>query len=329
MNYQQFLMNLEGGRISPLYLFSGQEEFLKEEVVKRLRDFLLAPGTIDLNYHLFYGKEDSGARIVEAASTLPFMSEKRLVVVKEGERLGVSDKKEILKYAQSPSPSTCLVLLIDKIDRRESFYSLLMESGEEVSFKSISKGDILGWIKNRAREEGKRITPQAAFELKERAGGSLRELTGHLTKLFLYAGDKKDIGVEEVRALVGEGRETSSFDLTEAISERKKDKALKILGKILSEGRKAPEIIGLIAWQMRRIAEAKSRIARGEKPMEVCQYLGIFPFFRKKFISQVKKFSLPKLRENFYSLLEADRQFKSGKLTPDLILEFLVIKLCA
>ncbi len=67
MNYQKFLLNLEGGRVSPLYLFSGREEFLKEEVIKKLRDSLLAPGTVDLNYHLFYGKEDSVARIVEAA----------------------------------------------------------------------------------------------------------------------------------------------------------------------------------------------------------------------------------------------------------------------
>ncbi len=328
MNYQKFLLNLEGGRISPLYLFSGPEEFLKEEVLKKLRDSLLPPGTVDLNYHLFYGKEDSGARIVEAASTFPFLSEKRLVVVKEGEKLGVADKKELLRYAQSPSPFTCLVLLIDKIDRRESLSALLVKSGEEVSFKAISKKDILGWIMNRAGAEGKKITPQAAFELKERIGGNLRELTGHLTKLFLYAGDKKDIGVEEVRDLVGEGRETSHFDLTEAISERKKDRALKILRKIISEGGKAPEIIGLISWQMRRIAEAKSRISRGEAAMDVCQSLGIFPFFRKKFLSQVKKFSLPKLRENFYFLLESDRQFKSGRLTPDLILELLVIKLC-
>ncbi|MCD5397727.1 DNA polymerase III subunit delta [candidate division NPL-UPA2 bacterium] len=329
MNYQQFLLNLEGGSISPLYLFSGPEEFLKEEVIRKLRDSLLEPGAIDLNYHLFYGKEDSGARIVETASTLPFMSEKRLVVVKEGEKLRTSDKKEISKYAQSPSPSTCLVLLLDKIDRRENFYLLLTKSAEEISFKPVRENDLIGWIGNRVKEEGKKIAPQAAFELKERVGGNLRELTNHLTKLFLYAGDKKDIGIEEVRALVGEGRETNSFALTEAISEKKKDKALKILGKILSEGRKAPEIIGLIAWQMRRIAETKSRITRGETPMEACQALGIFPYFRKKFISQVKKFSSPELRESFYSLLEADRQFKSGKLSPSLILEFLVIKLCA
>ncbi len=329
MNYQRFLLNLEGGSISPLYLFSGQEEFLKEEAVKRLRDSLLAPGAVDFNYHLFYGKEDSGARIVDAALTLPFMSGKRLVVVKEGEKLGVSDKKEMLKYAQSPSPSTCLILFIDKIDRRDNFYSLLMESGKEVSFNPVRENDIIGWIENRARKEGKMIAPRAAFELKERIGGNLRELTNHLTKLFLYIGDKEEVGVEEVRVLVGEGRETNSFTLTEAISEREKGKALKILGKILSEGRKAPEIIGLIAWQMRRIAEAKSRIAREETAAEVCKSLGIFPFFQKKFISQVKKFSPPQLRENFYSLLKADRQFKSGRLTPDLILELLVIKLCA
>ncbi len=302
---------------------------MKGEVVKRLRDFLLEPGTVDLNYHLFYGKEDSGARIVEAASTLPFMSEKRLVVVREGEKLAASDKKEILRYGQSPLSSTCLILLMDKIDRRESFYTFLMKSGEEVSFNSVKEKDISSWIMNRARKEGKKITLQAALELKERVGGNLRELTNHLTKLFLYVGDKEEVGVEEVRALVGEGREISSFALTEAISERKKDKALKILGKIFSEGRKAPEIIGLISWQMRRLAEAGSRIARGETALEVCQSLGIFPFFRKKFVSQAKKFSPPELKENFYSLLEADRQFKSGKLTPGLILELLVIKLCA
>lgn len=329
MNYQQFLLNLRKGEIFPLYLFSGPEEYLKKEALKKLRDILIPPEALDFNYHVFYGKEDSGVKISETASTLPFMYEKRLVIVRDAEKLSSSDSEAILNYASSPSSFTCLVIVVGKVDRRKKLYSLFTKSGREVSFKQARPGDILGWIRTRVREEGKRITSEAAFEIRERAGGDLGILSGHLAKLFLYVGDSPNIGVKEVRLLIGEGRETSSFELVEAISERKKAQALKILGRILAEGRKAPEIIGLIAWQMRRVAAAKSRIIQGENPGKVAQSLGVFPFFQKKFLSQVKQFSLEKLSENFCLLLKADKQFKLGKLTPDLALELLLVNLCA
>ncbi len=325
MNYQEFLAKLGKGKVEPIYLFSGEEDFLQEEVLKKLKAYLLSSETADLNYQLFYGREAKGGEITETASTLPFTSEKRLVVVKEADRLGVSDKEEVIRYAQAPSPSTCLVLMGSKFDRRGRFY----KSGKEVSFKPVYEKDLINWIIFRGRERGKRIAPRAAFELKERVGKNLRELDSELSKLLIYAGDKKEIGAEDVRALVGESKEVRTYHLTEAIGEKKTDKALKMLRKLLEEGRKAPEIIVFITYQMRRMARAKARLNRGEVWDEVLESLEIPTFLWKRFIAQIKNFSPQKLRENFYHLLQADLQSKSGRLTPRLVLELLVIKLCS
>ena len=329
MNYQEFLGKLGKGKVEPIYLFSGEEDFLKEEVLKKLKAHLLKTETADLNYQLFYGREAKGGEITETASTLPFISEKRLVVVKEADRLPASDKDEIIRYAQAPSPFTCLVLMSSKFDRRERFYSNLMKSGKEVSFKPVYEKDLINWIIFRGKERGKQIAPRAAFELKERVGKSLRELESELSKLLIYAGDKKEIGAEEVRALVGESKEVKTYNLTEAIGEKKTGKALKILRKLLEDGKKAPEIIGLITWQMRRMARVKARIDKGEAQNEALESLDVPAFLWRRFISQIKNFSLQKLRENFYHLLQADLQSKSGRLNPRLVLELLVIKLCS
>ncbi|MCD5390725.1 DNA polymerase III subunit delta [candidate division NPL-UPA2 bacterium] len=328
MNYQEFLGKLGRGAVEPIYLFFGEEDFLKEEALKKLMAYLLRPETADLNYQLFYGREVKGGEISEAASTLPFGSEKRLVVVKEADRLPASHKEEIIRYAQAPCSSTCLVLIASKVDRRGRFYSSLTKSGKEVSFKLIYEKDFINWIIFRGRERGKRITPRAAFELVERVGKSLRELDNQLSKLLIYAGDKKEISAEEVRALVGESKEVKTYHLTEAIGEKHRGKALKILSKLLEEERKAPELIGLITYQMRKMARVNARIDRGEAQNEVLESLEIPTFLWRRFIAQIKNFSPEKLRENFYHLLQADLQSKSGRLSPRLVLELLVIKLC-
>lgn len=329
MNYREFTGKLGKGKVELIYLFSGEEDFLQEEALKKLKSYLLSPETANLNYQFFYGRESRGGEIAGTASTAPFISEKRLVVVKEADRLPASDKEEIIRYAQAPSPFTCLVLMGSKFDRRERFYSNLVKSGKEVSFQPIYEKDLTNWIIFKSREKGKQIAPRAAFELKERVGKSLRELESELSKLLIYAGDKKEIGVQEVRALVGESKEVKAYNLTEAIGERQKGKALKILGKLLDDGKKAPEIIGLIAYQMRKMSRARARLNRGEARDEALESLEIPTFLWRRFLYQIKNFSPQKLRENFYHLLQADLQSKSGRLTPRLVLELLIIKLCS
>ena len=316
---QEFLSRIQKGITPPIYIFSGKDEFLKENTVKKLKEFIVKPGTGELNFNLFYGEESTGADIIRAASTLTLTGDKQLIIVKNADKLRASAKTIIKSYSHSPNPSACLVLLVTKND-----YKI----GDEVVFAPPSERESVAWIRRQVREKGWSISSQAAFELKEKTGVDTRALNNEIEKLTLYCGDKKNITPEDIRLLVGDSKEVIVFGITNAINKREAEKALTILKKLPGGEKKTPGVIGAIAWQMRRLASAKTKIKYGEEGAAVCREMRIPFLFQGEFISCVKALGWNKIKKDFRSILQAELDFKSGRFSPELLLELLIMELC-
>ncbi len=324
MKYQYFISNLKK-RISPFYLFEGEEDLLKEEALEEAASLLLEPENRIFDLNIFYGDEASGLEIASQASTLPFLSKKRLVVVKDAGALKKSDREELLTYARDPSPASCLILLIDRLD---GGFAKIVRYGEVVSFPSLTDYQLIGWIIDRVKKEGKWFSRQAAFLLREKVRGDLRTINNELVKLISYLGERTKIEPDDVKAVVGESRENTVFDLTDSIGERDGERALKILQRLMREGTRAPAIIGALVWQMRRIFRAKERVRRGASLREALRSLKVPYFSAKKFTAIMENFTSEDLVRSFRLLLKADVDSKLRGLDRELLLQLLVVELC-
>jgi len=313
ISYQEFLSRTQKGTTSPIYLFSGEDEFRKEGAVKELKKSIFKSGIDELNLNLFYGEESTGSDIIKAASHPTLTGDKRLVIIKNADKLRVSAKAIIKNYSHSPFPSTCLVLLMGKNDYK---------FGVEVVFTLPSERESIAWIMERAKEKGWSISRQAALELKEKVGINTQILNNEIEKLTLYCWDKKNITPEDIRTLIGDSKKVIIFGITNAIKKSEAKKALTILKK-LSWGEKK-SLTNIIAWQMRQLASAK----HGEKNIVAGREVSAPSFFQQELVSWAQELGWDRLKSFFRSTLQAEFDFKSGRFPPELVLELLIIRLC-
>lgn len=319
ISYKEFLSRTQKGLTPPIYVFSGKDEFCKERAVKKLKKITLKQGAGELNLNLFYGEESTGSDIIRAASTPTLTGDKQLIIVKSADKLKASAKTIIKNYSRSPFASTCLILFVTKNDYR---------LGDEVVFAPPSEREAITWITKRARERGWSISPQAAFELKEKVGTDTNALESEIEKLALYCWDKKNITPEDIRVLVGDSKEVVIFNITNAINKGNAKKALAVLKKTSGGEKNVLSIINAIAWQMRQLAIAKTKINHGEEGAAVCREIRVPFFIQQEFISCVRALEWDKLKKNFRSILQAEFDFKSGRSLPESALELLIIRLC-
>jgi DNA polymerase-3 subunit delta len=118
IDYQNLFRKIKRGEIGPLYLFAGAEEYLIEEAIRLIKEKLIVKGEEELNYDMLYGFETSIQTILEKVETVGFFGNKRLVVVQSVNSLKDKDKKHLISYCENPFPSSCLVLVDEKIDSK-------------------------------------------------------------------------------------------------------------------------------------------------------------------------------------------------------------------
>lgn len=319
------IKDIEKGKILPVYLFCGSERQLMEEALKKVESLVVDPSTRCFNYNLFQGTEVSAENIISVAQTVPMMARKRLVVVKDVDKLAASELDRLSRYIKDPSPTTCLVLAADKVDMRKGLFQALKPAA--VYFEPLYENQVPSWIKKEAEGKGKSITPDAVHYLAEAVGNDLMKLRNELEKAALYVGDRKEIAAGDIENVTTRSKLESIFKLTDAVGSRDAAKALKVLADLLESGENGVKILYMVTRHLRLIYKVKELMEAGLKGDSVSKEAGVHPFVLKGVISQVKGFSKAGLREAFKMLLEADTSLKSGKLSERLVLEGLFLDL--
>jgi DNA polymerase-3 subunit delta len=216
--YEDLMRGLRQGKIQPVYLFFGDEEFLIQEAVSLILAKTVDPASQDFNFNTVYCKGTTGSEIVNLAQTLPFMSERRTVIAKEIEALKAGDLEELIAYLKDPSPSTCLILLANQPRfEKKTVINAVESHGAVTRFFALLDREIVPWINGWAKAKGLTIQNDAAQYVWQTLGNDLQAIGNELEKTSVFLKDRKTIGLEDVKSVVGDFREYTSFDLAEAV----------------------------------------------------------------------------------------------------------------
>lgn len=312
-----------------IILFAGEEEFLKEQELSRIKTELFKGDKTNLNYDLFYGREADGEKMIESVSTRPLLSSRRLVVIKDVEQLSIFNKDLLLNYCSHPSQFTLLILEThQKNVNRDKFLTSISQYARVVFFKPLYDQKLFSWMRQRLMAEGKKISNDALELLKENASEGLGNLARLIENIVIYAKDRNEISSLDVEKAVGGDINADTFKFADALGKKNFPRAIEILTTLFKEGKETIQILGMILWHLRRIDKAKRMIERGKAKDDLSRTLRINPYFLGNFIKQVECFSVEDLKEAFQILLETDSNIKSGKIKPNLALELAVVKLC-
>lgn len=327
---QQLLAHLKQGRLSPLYLFYGESEFQLEKILSRIRETLVPEEVREFNLHIFYGdeKELSASSILDAATSFPFMSDARLVILRRTEALPEAFMEALIPYLERPMDTTCIIFVSSRPDFRKKFYRTIREKGVSVNFKKMQDREVVPWIKATAKDMGLKMGGEACASLQQIVGNRLRDLYSELEKLHLRYGPAA-VSEEQVKESAIFSRMYTVFELMDEISCRRGDRALSALNRFLEEEGEgaALRVMGMLTRQVRLLWQVRSIASRGGGDQEVVRKLGLRGFAAGKLIQQSKQWHEEELEEVLHFLYEADGLMKSGA-RGRLILENILFRLC-
>lgn len=325
---QDLIASLGRGDVAPVYLLYGEEDFLAGEALDAILKAALAGGDRTFNLDVLAGDETGGKEIVARASSFPMAGGRRVVVVRDADRLTAHDLDILSAYVAGPSPSACLILVAVKPDMRKKPFTMIRKSGGAVECKRLYENQIPAWIAGQVRTDGRRIEPEAVKLLTACIGTSLRELRGELDKLEVYAGEREEITAADVAALVGMSREYTPFELQKAVGRRDTPRAMTILGEILEAGGALPLVFATMTNYFLTLWKLHDLRRRGVGAKEQASQARVNPYFMKEYQDALAHQSPGACERALLLLAEADERTKSGGEDPRRVMEELILLLC-
>ena len=314
---------------SPVYFLTGEEPFLMEQALEKIEKFLKAD---DLNKEVFYGAETSGKDILNAAETLPFLGDSRVVIVKDAQKLEAGETQILTEYLSNPAPTSCVIFLHNASKKKSSAFSKKCETSKScvaVECRKQYDYEVKPFIQSQFKKLGKTIDLRAVERMIDENGLDLYNLNNEIEKLALYTGKRPQITIEDIELTSGYTKEINAYALATHIEQRDRKKALFVLEKLLEEGEAETVILYAISSAVRKILKAKSMLEEENmSESEVRESFKMHPYFAKTFFPAVAKHKLDKLKDALGKILKVDMALKSDGSDKIAALEKLIIFVC-
>ena len=327
-----------------IYLIYGDDSLSVEETAASLSADDGGDDLYDVNTTTLNGATVSLAELEAAWSTIPFLADKRIVVVRgllarmEQGRGGGSSRARGMdgewadigeRLAHAPD-STELIFVDAAVNRNNPLLRAIRPLAQVHEFRLPSVRDMPGWVRQRADRLGAAIEPSAISALVDAIGNDTRLIDMELQKLALYRSDGRSGGMirrQDVEEMVSSVREASIFAAVDAALEGRAGVALRLAHQLLDEGRSSTYVITMLARQVRFLIVAKDMKSRGFRQDEIGRRLSISRYPLTKTMQQEVRFSAERLAEIHRRLLEADLSIKTGAADEEMALDALIVGL--
>jgi DNA polymerase-3 subunit delta len=329
------------------YILSGEDDFSIAHELDTIKKNIGDQGMLSTNTNTLDGKTVSADEFKAVCESAPFLSEKRLVIVRGLlDRFGA--KAPSSRQAKTPKkieqqaaayevfgncifklpPSTELVLIEDELKDANPLLKMISVKAKIKNFPMLKAPELKIWVTNKIIEDGAKISLPALNLLIRLIGSNLWVMSSELNKLESYAYGRQ-IEEKDVKALVSYTQETKIFTLVDAIMEFKASESESLLQQMLDQGATASYILSMIYRQMRLIVRARDLKRQGVKEADMRARLGVASeYVVKKTLEQAARYSMPRIKQVYQQLLDTDIAIKTSKYTEELALNILIAELC-
>jgi DNA polymerase-3 subunit delta len=313
---------------SLIYVIAGKEASLLNARCQELLEKLLEPSQRATGLFNAEAAGVSVSEVLDELRTVPFLSERRVVVVKGADKF-ISENRQLLeKYFDNPCRTGVLVLTVTNWDARTKLAKKLTEVGRLISVTQPKAWQLPGrLIEYTSDAHDKNLTRDAAELLIELTGENLPRLYSEIDKLATFAGSENVIQIRHIESLIGHNRIFGVFSVIDSCLAGNVARAVDRLRNMFAEDRTAQfSVVGAFAFHFRRMFNAKVLLDKGFRPAEIANRLRIWGN-KDSFFAQLRKMTLKQIGENLQQLAATDYAIKTGRTKPEVAVEQLVLKL--
>ena len=310
--------------LKPVYYFFGEDYYLLQSALDSINKVLSPLITSDFDKETFYGDKKPLAEVLDFASTFPFGSEKKLVVLKQFEK--VKDKKPLADYADSPPDFTILVLIHNGIitNLNSEPYKTLSKYNFIFEAKELKGKNLLKWLISHVEEKEKSISQENAQLLIDISGESRSMLENQIEKIITFMSAEKEISLNHIQSLSTRLKQFSIFDLQNAIGKKDKDKAINIAFNLLENSAEPVFIVAMLTRYFTGISRVGELTREKTPPLQAARIVGTHPYYYKDYQQARNLFSDTDLANVFRALLQADLSIKTTSADGKTIVTILI-----
>ena len=322
MKHTEFFAALKSGNVGGCYLFEGEEEFTKRSALKALREKVAGGDFAAMNDTRL--TDPAPDELIAAAETLPFLSERRFVEVRDSAMLLAgkaknydedSAVKELDAYLPQMPDTTVIVFFVHgKADGRKKLYQVLKKKATIVAFDPLDDRELARWIAATLKKEGKKISAATCQRIWFSAGRDLTLLANELGKLAAYAGNREEVTESDVQAVCVQSTEYKVYDMADTLLSGQGPKAMRMLEALLRDGEERLMLLSLLGRQCRQLSYAKAMVASGSQAGEIAGKMGVPGFVVRKLLETARAFTQQQLNEMAKLCLETEYLVKSGQM---------------
>ena len=266
---QQLKRDIADDTLKNIYIFHGEETYLREYYLSAILKKLVPHGLEEFNFHRVEGKDLRVETLTELVEAMPMMAEHTLVQVTDFDpfKLDEGQRKSLIALLEDFPPYCCLILVYDRAEYKpnrtmKGLCKALSTYAEVVKFETQSRGDLLNWIARRFRANGKTLDAQTAEHLIFTCGSLMNGLIPEIEKISAYTRGGV-VTIRDIDAVAAPILEAQVFDMTNAISQGNYDRAAELLSTLLKMQEDGYKLLAVMGKELRKLYTARLAIDGG------------------------------------------------------------------
>ena len=328
--YQKLKQDLKSGTLGSLYVFHGEEAYLRDYYLGQMKQKLLPPGMEAFNYHVIQGKEFDLKALAQTVDCLPMMSPRTMIVVNDYD-LFKGDKEGLTAILKDLPDYVCLVFVYDlieyKSDARTKLAGVIKEKGSVVPFNRQEQGDLVDWIARRFRAMDHDIGTEDAKYLIFLCGDLMHTLISEIGKIGAYASHRRGTRAD-IDAVATPQLDAVVFQMTDAISAGDFDKAASVLGDLYHMQEPPIKLLAALGKQLRQLYTARLALEHRKGSRYLMELWGLRSAYpAERMMQSARRFSLGWCRRAVIRCGEVDLAMKSTGADGEELLTGLLMEL--
>ena len=316
--------DIKTGDFRRVYLFYGEETYLKQQYKTKLKKAVLPEGDT-MNLNVYSGKGIDVQAVIDQAETMPFFAEHRLIIV-EDSGFFKSASPQMAEYVSKVPEGTVLLFVENEVDKRGKLFKAVKSAGRVAEFGTQNEQTLTKWILSLLKKEDIQITRQALALFLEKTGTDMERIRQELEKLVCFCMDKHSIEPDDVLAICSGRTENKIFEVINALADQKQKKALDLYYDLLALKEPPMRILYLITRQFHMLLQAKELRMQGYGETEIASRMKLAGFIARSYIRQAGRFTDERLMEAVQDCVATEEAVKTGKIQDVLSVELLLVQ---
>ena len=323
---KQLEADIKNGIYKRIYLLCGTESYNRKRYTDALVKVFL-PEDDGINLTRYFGKKVDLKEVFDIAETMPFMAEKRVIVL-EGSGLFTSPNEQLADYIPK-IPETCVMIFSEeKTDGKLKQYKAVEKEGCVATFKNPTEDELRDWVKKKLGREHRPVTEGALDLFIARCGNDMWTVSNEIEKVISYTFGRDGIHVEDIEAVIPAPAEDKIFAMIDAIIAHNKRSALARYGDLVVLRTDPGRVLNLLRDQFRLLLHVKDIGGSTNEIKAAAALLGMRDGRVKMALPAARKSSKISLIQRIEMCAQCEHRIKTGLVDEKVGVESLIIELC-